>query len=641
LRLRKYAEALQAFEESIKLDPKNASAWHGKGTALASLGRYVRAASSFNRTVQLEPEDPSARLRKAMCLANAKKYQDALHACDEALRLDENLAIAWTVKGHVLLALHRNEEAIKCFDHAIRSNPQIARAHADLGVSLMELRRFQEAEAEFKTAHRLYSVERDRSAATKARKDAMRAANASELLTRMNMVDKQFNRLLASPTLVIMKRRYSRTSGSLAELLSGFKGRLLPAEVVELVKAKANCLAVLGEALESNDPDLSGLNDARDIFRKWGFNTSVIAANSIENFILGLSTSRHKGKTLKDIPKSEEQLLLNVLNTSSVLDGILTNEISGRVRGEPYRSKPIDALPQRKVQQVMVAETHRPSARVAVVQVSYGLTKQFPYRIANNDERRLRSKVLEAVAIAKQQDVDIICFPEFSFSEGWIQEIKQDCGNMMVVCGSFYDSSNRNLCKIIVDGKDYDYAKCNPSILERKNGEGMQPGQQTFMFQTAFGRVWVLTCADFDTEVQDGQVVRYRPDIIVNPRRDPDEDLGFQTKADACIDLADGSWIPTYFLLVNSFLPEGRGAHEAGGTAIMGHEHKYRIAKFKGDGLRPADKVKYKLCQARGEMIQMADLVIGATPGTRAMMHHWYKYSAGHWELLKDKRIWK
>jgi tetratricopeptide (TPR) repeat protein len=73
--LKRYQEALAAYEQAIHLDPNYALAYHGKGNALYHL----------------------------------KPLQEALAAYGQAIHLDPNLASAYNNKGHALEALGKTK----------------------------------------------------------------------------------------------------------------------------------------------------------------------------------------------------------------------------------------------------------------------------------------------------------------------------------------------------------------------------------------------------------------------------------------------------------------------------------------------------------------------------------------------------
>jgi len=62
-----YQEAVEAYDEGLKMNPQNASAWHYRGMALASMGRGVeanrsleKAIGSLDQMLLVDPKDPEA-----------------------------------------------------------------------------------------------------------------------------------------------------------------------------------------------------------------------------------------------------------------------------------------------------------------------------------------------------------------------------------------------------------------------------------------------------------------------------------------------------------------------------------------------------------------------------------------------------
>ena len=49
----KYDEAIKAYDEAIRLDPKDADAWYNKGIDLKSLGRIEEANAAFAKAKEL------------------------------------------------------------------------------------------------------------------------------------------------------------------------------------------------------------------------------------------------------------------------------------------------------------------------------------------------------------------------------------------------------------------------------------------------------------------------------------------------------------------------------------------------------------------------------------------------------------
>ena len=52
-----FNNALSYFEQALLLDPKNPDLWNYKGAALRSLGRYAESMECFNNSLKLDPRD--------------------------------------------------------------------------------------------------------------------------------------------------------------------------------------------------------------------------------------------------------------------------------------------------------------------------------------------------------------------------------------------------------------------------------------------------------------------------------------------------------------------------------------------------------------------------------------------------------
>ena len=289
-----------------------------------------------------------------------------------------------------------------------------------------------------------------------------------------------------------------------------------------------------------------------------------------------------------------------------------------------------------EIKEVRIVDTKKEWIKVCLVQLDYSLTERFPYTLKENDKINVKNKIFEAMKIANEERADIVCFPELSFAKEWVEEIKNQCKDMMVICGSFYDGGY-NICPIIIDEKVWCYKKCHPSIFEEENGEGMKQGNEILVFQTKCGKISVLTCIDFDYE----RIGIYEHDVnlIINPRYDIDREYTFQ-KIDKDIDLPDGSNAFTFILQVNAARVEWGKDKGGGGTCITGYERRYRLERYKSEGLRPKDGIKYKICQAKDEMMIMAELNITPTTGKRVKMSDWYKYDGKCWNKTSSN-IWQ
>ena len=56
----KFEEALGFFEQALLMNQNDPELWNHKGVALRSMGRYDEALECFNKSLELDPRDKNA-----------------------------------------------------------------------------------------------------------------------------------------------------------------------------------------------------------------------------------------------------------------------------------------------------------------------------------------------------------------------------------------------------------------------------------------------------------------------------------------------------------------------------------------------------------------------------------------------------
>jgi tetratricopeptide (TPR) repeat protein len=98
----RYEEALQAFDQSIQMNPKSAESWNYKGIVLLLTDKCEEAMKFFDVAIALEPSFATAWNNKAEALYAMGRYEEAIMACDKAIQLDPRSANAWYTKALIL-----------------------------------------------------------------------------------------------------------------------------------------------------------------------------------------------------------------------------------------------------------------------------------------------------------------------------------------------------------------------------------------------------------------------------------------------------------------------------------------------------------------------------------------------------------
>ena len=98
----RYEEALQAFDQSIQMNPNYAESWNYKGMVLLLTYKYEEAIKCFEVAIALDPSFATTWNNKAEALYAMGRYDEAIMACDRAIQLDPRSPNAWYTKALIL-----------------------------------------------------------------------------------------------------------------------------------------------------------------------------------------------------------------------------------------------------------------------------------------------------------------------------------------------------------------------------------------------------------------------------------------------------------------------------------------------------------------------------------------------------------
>jgi len=231
-----------------------------------------------------------------------------------------------------------------------------------------------------------------------------------------------------------------------------------------------------------------------------------------------------------------------------------------------------------KIQTVHISETKQEIVRIAVAQISFEMTKSFPFTLKNKDE--VKTKIFSALEIAKWDNANIVCLPELCLCKEWISEIKEKYPDMIVIGGSFYEDNN-NICPIIMEsGTDIPYQpKITPAVTEYD----MIPGDRIYRYETRFGKFVILICMDFDDLAHYFREADI--DMIFCPSFNSANER-FWNEAHSHVERT-----PSYIMIANT------GLH--GGTSIFGQLDNKYFGELADRGYKEREDPTYKLCEVK------------------------------------------
>lgn len=133
---KQWLEAINAYNEAIRLNSTDAAAHYGLGFALAKLWLWDEAIGAYTAAVRLKPDYAAAHL--GMGYAQLKTYQHAraLKSYLKVLELEPVNAAAHLNLGNLYCEIDRHDEAIKSFRRAVALSPRNPNAYYDLALCL-------------------------------------------------------------------------------------------------------------------------------------------------------------------------------------------------------------------------------------------------------------------------------------------------------------------------------------------------------------------------------------------------------------------------------------------------------------------------------------------------------------------------
>ena len=150
-------EALQHYEEALRLKPADADGHYNLATALSRMGHGPEALGEFEETLRLKPDYAAAHDNYGLALMQADQTSKAITHYKEALQLKPGSAPTHNNLGIAFAQIDRMSEAMVQFKEALRLNPDYAEAHNNLGNAYRQMGRSKEALAQFEEALRINS----------------------------------------------------------------------------------------------------------------------------------------------------------------------------------------------------------------------------------------------------------------------------------------------------------------------------------------------------------------------------------------------------------------------------------------------------------------------------------------------------
>jgi len=133
--LKSYTKAIEAYKQTIRIDPDYAIAHYNLGCDYYQLGFYKDAIEAFKQAIRIEPDDAATHYNIGNAYREMSNHTKAIEAYKQVIRIEPDNAYAYVNLGVAYGQLGLYKDAIEAFKQTIYIDPDNAKAHYNLGVT--------------------------------------------------------------------------------------------------------------------------------------------------------------------------------------------------------------------------------------------------------------------------------------------------------------------------------------------------------------------------------------------------------------------------------------------------------------------------------------------------------------------------
>src|SRR3989475_745850 len=135
----KLVEAVEHYEQALKITPDHVDARTNVGIALARQGKLAEAIEQYHRALQIKPDHADAHTNWGAALAQQGKLDEAIEHYRQALQIRPESADAHNHWGLALARQGKLVEAMKHYQQAVELRPSFTEAQSNLVNALQRL----------------------------------------------------------------------------------------------------------------------------------------------------------------------------------------------------------------------------------------------------------------------------------------------------------------------------------------------------------------------------------------------------------------------------------------------------------------------------------------------------------------------
>ena len=122
----RYKEALQSYQEGVRLAPKNVNIHYNLGRAYYALGQWNQAIDAYQETLRLKPDSSNAHVSLGMTYHQQGRFGEAVKSYKKAVQIKPDMAEAYWNIGLSHHFAKQYSEAIAAYGEYARLKPSAA-----------------------------------------------------------------------------------------------------------------------------------------------------------------------------------------------------------------------------------------------------------------------------------------------------------------------------------------------------------------------------------------------------------------------------------------------------------------------------------------------------------------------------------
>ncbi|MBF0280624.1 MAG: tetratricopeptide repeat protein [SAR324 cluster bacterium] len=138
-------QAIEHFNNALKIDPERASTFYHRGEAYSSLGEYERASEDYKKAIQLNPGKAEYYSGQGSAYRHLLRYEQAIKSFERSIALDPGNPKYYNNRANVYFVLKKYELALSDYQQAIQLNFEYSDAYQNRAKAYIDLHEFEKA----------------------------------------------------------------------------------------------------------------------------------------------------------------------------------------------------------------------------------------------------------------------------------------------------------------------------------------------------------------------------------------------------------------------------------------------------------------------------------------------------------------